>query len=65
MIGEAAATEAIVTGLGAAVLSYALGTMVIKIGQWRGKTATASRSEADLDQEIVVEKQGGEPAVSP
>ena len=60
MIGEAAATEAIVTGLGAAVLSYTLGTMVIKIGQWRGNTAAASTSEADLDQEIVVEKQGGE-----
>ncbi len=35
MIGEAAATEAIITGLGAAVLSYVAGTIFIKIRQRR------------------------------
>ena len=39
MIGEAAATEAIITGLGAAVLSYAVGTVMI---WYRRRKATAA-----------------------
>ena len=35
MIGEAAITEAVITGLGAAVLSYAVGTILLKIRQRR------------------------------
>ncbi len=35
MIGDAAVTEAIITGIGAAVLSYAVGTILIKIRQRR------------------------------
>lgn len=35
MIGEAAVTEAIITGLGAAVLSYVAGTIIIRIRQRR------------------------------
>ena len=37
MIGEGAATEAVITGLGAAVLSYAAGTVIIRIRQRRLK----------------------------
>lgn len=35
MIGEAPFTEAIITGLGAAVLSYAVGTILLKVRQRR------------------------------
>ena len=35
MIGDAAITEAIVTGFGAAILSYAVGTILIKVRQRR------------------------------
>ena len=50
MIGEGAATEAIITGLGAAVLSYVVGTILIKIRQRRiSVIARKSASQADLD----------------
>ena len=35
MIGDAAATEAIITGIGAAVLSYTVGTILARIRQSR------------------------------
>ncbi len=44
MIGEGAATEAIITGLGAAVLSYGVGTVLIKIRQRRAVSSQGSRS---------------------
>ncbi len=52
MIGEAAATEAIITGLGAAVLSYAVGTILIKIRRRRvAAVATTSDAAADLNHD--------------
>ncbi|MDJ0712132.1 MAG: hypothetical protein QNJ14_17205 [Woeseiaceae bacterium] len=51
MIGDGAATEAIVTGLGAAVLSYAAGTILIAIRRRRAAAAAhQSDSNADSNQ---------------
>ncbi len=56
MIGEGAATEAIITGLGAAVLSYVVGTILIKIRQTREAiVARRPGSGADLDRELVID----------
>ncbi|MDJ0700022.1 MAG: hypothetical protein QNJ07_09215 [Woeseiaceae bacterium] len=44
MIGESQATEAIITGLGAAILSYAVGTILVKVRQ---RPAAVSRDPAD------------------
>ncbi len=61
MIGKGAATEAIITGLGAAVLSYAVGTILIKTRKWRAAAvARKSDSEADQDQELVIDQEDGE-----
>ena len=61
MIGEQAATEAIITGIGAAILSYAVGTILIKIRERRAAAvARKSDTEADLDQEVVIDQEDGE-----
>lgn len=61
MIGEWAAIEAIITGLGAAVLSYAVGTILIKIRERRAAAvARKSDSESDLDQALVIDQEDGE-----
>lgn len=47
MIGEAAATEAIITGLGAAILSYGVGTILIRIRQRRAANGSTSHTESN------------------
>ena len=60
MIGDGAATEALVTGLGAAVLSYAVGTILIKIRERRtAAIARKSDAETDLDQEVAIDREDG------